>query len=144
MIRLKPCGACVRAEFADEESEGLAYMAAPGSRTAHAPRPSGSEGSGDAYQALAWAARGEKAFTYCGRPIGPDWIATPDLVRRDDVEEILARHKPSKSYYTADGRAAFGQAAVDAAAAGRSVDVCSCEQGSGCDVLKLRLLGRIR
>jgi hypothetical protein len=53
--------------------------------------------------------------------------------------DVAARHRPGKSYFDADGHHAIGQAAVDAAAAGRSIDVCSCDRGSGCDVMRILL-----
>lgn len=69
MDRIRPCGLCVRAEFADEDSDGLNYIARPDAKVAHVERPSGSFGTGGAFQAMAWLARERQPYTYCGLPI---------------------------------------------------------------------------
>lgn len=74
-MSIRPCGLCVRAEFADEDSDGLNYIARPGAKIAHVQRPAGSEGKRGAFQAMAWFARGSNPFTYCGLRIyeSDDW-----------------------------------------------------------------------
>jgi hypothetical protein len=54
--------------------------------------------------------------------------------------DVLERHQPVMAYFTAAGHVAMGRAEIEAAAdAGRTVDVCSCDQGSGCDVMRILL-----
>lgn len=52
--------------------------------------------------------------------------------------DVAPRHFHSTQYATEEGYIAVGLAAVDAAiAAGRAIEVCSCERGSGCDVMRI-------
>lgn len=66
----RPCGSCLTAEFADEDSEDdETLFVPPGKDTGHLRRPKGSETRG-IYGMLG---RGAEPYTYCGRAIGDDW-----------------------------------------------------------------------
>lgn len=70
---LEPCGSCLTAEFADDDSDDdEKLLLRPGSSTGHLKRPAGSLLKGDVFAAMAQAGR-RQPYTYCGRPIGDDW-----------------------------------------------------------------------
>lgn len=72
---IRPCGTCLRAEFADEDEDELAdrYFVQPGSSTGHVQRPRGSEGKGSPMAQAIRAGRGRQ--TYCGIQMHDGWVA---------------------------------------------------------------------
>jgi hypothetical protein len=68
MIGIRPCGSCVTAEIADDESVDLRYIARPGAKVAHLERPRSSEGHGGWVRAMVFSGR-QQPHTYCGLPI---------------------------------------------------------------------------
>lgn len=69
----RPCGTCLTAEFADEDSEdSVTLLVPPGRQIGHLRRPAGSSQS-SALGLFVSVARGSGPYTYCGRPIGGDW-----------------------------------------------------------------------
>lgn len=80
---IRPCGSCLIAEFADDDSEDDEILVTrPGSDThpaatvvGHLRRPSGSFLRGAIANMVRTGSDG--VFTYCGIKVGPDWKEHP-------------------------------------------------------------------
>lgn len=81
---IRPCGSCLTAEFADDDSEDDEVLVVrPGSDThpaatvvGHLRRPSGSMLRG-AIANMVRAGQTGATFTYCGIKVGDDWKQVP-------------------------------------------------------------------